>query len=128
MNDEKKHHVGAVLDLVREVFGAGTGISQLQPSANDQLTEYVEWVVVHKGCGKPLTGMSPRNGWCYCLASTGQPPEMAEKPQEPAKTVESTELLTRCQKAEQEITKLTEKLEKASKKIAELVKKEKGTS
>ena len=43
--------------------------------SNDGLTDYVEWIVVHKGCGKPLTGMSPKNGWCYCLASTGQPPE-----------------------------------------------------
>ena len=88
---------------------------------DNDLTEYVEQIIVHKGCGKPLTGMSPKNGWCYCLPSTGLPPEIKEKP------VEATQLdqllLSRCEAAEKEVVKLTEKLDKASKRIAELLKK-----
>ena len=87
----------------------------------EQLPDYVERIVVHKGCGKPLTGMSPKNGWCYCLPSTGLPPELKEKPAEAAPPDSS--LLARCEAAEKEVAKLTEKLDKASKRIAELVKK-----
>lgn len=90
--------------------------------SSDHLTDYVEWVVVHKGCGKPLTGMSPKNGWCYCLPTTGQPPELKEVKEQPVVS-NDVSLVARCDAAEKEVIKLREKLDKASKRIAELTKK-----
>jgi len=98
-------------------------LEDLKPGCGYELTDYVEWIVVHKGCGKPLTGMSPKNGWCYCLMATGKPPEMKEVKGQPVVSNDSA-LLTRCEAAEKEVVKLTEKLDKASKRIAELVKKD----
>ena len=92
------------------------------PPSHDGLTDYVEWIVVHKGCGRPLTGMSPKNGWCYCLASTGQPPETKGVNEQPVVSNDNA-LVARCDAAEKEVIKLREKLDKASKRIAELTKK-----
>lgn len=99
-------------------------MDNLPPKPSDEgLTEYVEWIVVHKGCGKPLTGMSPKNGWCYCLATTGRPPEIKEVKEPVVVSNVESSLMARCEAAEKEVLKLREKLDKASKMIAELTKK-----
>ena len=98
-------------------------LADIKPS-DVGLTNYVEWIVVHKGCGKPLIGMSPKNGWCYCDPATGQPPILKEIKEQPVVSNIDGSLAARCEAAEKEVIKLREKLDKASKRIAELTKKE----
>lgn len=144
MSDDKIHPIYTVADLVNEIFDAGSGSNDLHLKINDQLTEYVELIIVHKGCGKPLTGSSPKNGWCKCDYRTGMPQDVKQimgwniedceaytagykagsitQKHEPSVDVQVLE--SRCETAEKEVIKLTEKLERASKKIAELIKDE----
>lgn len=118
-----------IIQTIQDMVNAGTG-SLVTPNS-DHLTDYVEWVVAHKGCGKPCTGMSPMNGWCKCPFVLGSPmvvtPELglgSDRREQPVVQVPVDQsLLTRCEAAEKEVAKLTEKLDKASKRIAELVKK-----
>lgn len=143
MEDDGKKH--SVQETVLRIVDSAGGLDALKPSAS-QLTDYVEWVVAHKGCGKPLTGMSPKNGHCKCLVETGMPPgvkqimgwcledceayaagykaALSEKKEVP--TADAQALVARCEAAEKEVAKLTEKLDKSSKKISELMKERKG--
>lgn len=128
MNEDTNSGKHTVNEIVKALIGAGENPEDFKPSIGYQLTNYVEWIVAHKTCGKPLTGMSPQNGWCMCLMSTGKPPEPKEKLVEievkiDAPSADEVSLLkSRCEVAEKEVAKLIEKLDKASKKIAELVK------
>lgn len=118
MDEGKKHTVG---EFIKNFVDTGGEYESLRPGGDHQLTDFVEWIIVHKGCGKPLIGSSPKNGWCMCSMATGAPPEI--KPTEVvAKPSETAALEQRCAKAEKEVATLNEKLDKASKKIAELIK------
>jgi len=55
-------------------------IFDAKPGGDNQLTDYVEWVIAHKGCGKPLIGMSPKNGWCMCMTMPKLPPSPLPEP------------------------------------------------
>lgn len=138
MGDGTKHTVS---EIVQILIDAGENPEAFKPGGDHQLTNWVEWIIAHKGCGKPLTGMSPQNGWCKCLMSTGIPPEtpriMGWKVEDceayaagykagtaiGPKSSSDPDLQARCEAAEKEAAKLNEKLDKASRRIAELMKK-----
>lgn len=111
-----------IADIVQALTEAGENPENFKPGVSYKLTDYVEWIVAHKDCGKPLTGMSPRNGWCVCSLKTGLPPEVKSVHNETTNVDEILALKIRCETAEKEVIKLTEKLDKASKKISELIK------
>ena len=125
MSETNEH---PLLKTIKEL--TGEDIEAIKPGINYELTNWVEWVVAHKGCGKPMTGSSPRNGWCNCSYKTGLSPEVKGWSDEQSKVdVDETHILrTRCETAEKEVVKLTEKLDKASKRISELVKNQKHDS
>ena len=120
MNEPNEH---PLLKTIKEL--TGENIDDIKPAIHYGLTDWVEWIVVHKGCGKPMTGYSPKNGWCNC-SYTGLPTEVKGWPDEQLKKTDVTDeilvLKARCEAAEKEVAKLTEKLDKSSKRISELMK------
>lgn len=83
-------------------------------------TSVAQWVLIHKGCGKPIHGLAPFV--CYCDAAGNPPPELSEEKQ--TNTDDMKSLLDKLSKAEEKIKQLNVKLEKASKIISEMKKNE----
>lgn len=130
-----------VASTIQDIVDAGNFVHP----KDETISDYVEWILVHKRCGRPLTGMSPKNGWCHCSFMTQMPEVKGHAVEqvmgwplddcifeagrkaglaEAAPAVNDGALTLRCETAEKENTLLKEKLDKASKKIAELVKKQ----
>ena len=141
MSDEGKKH--SIMETIKAAIDAG---AELPPRPDYVYSDRVEWVLVHKRCGKYVTGSSTiRVTECICRMDTDMPPDVNQimgwcvadcvayaEGYKAAKAeagvpvpADIKPLLEKCEAAEKRVVELTEKLDKASRKIAELVKKEK---